>query len=68
MPANAEEIVLALMAALHVALVVFIPWGDKSYPGYALLPGAGLDYGIVYRSFKVAEWVMSWGDAASSPS
>lgn len=61
-------IVLAVMVALHVALVVFIPWGDKSYPGYTLLPVAGLDYGIVYGSFKLAERVMSRGDAASSPS
>ena len=60
-------IALAVMVALHVALVLFIPWGDKSYPGYALLPVAALDYGIVYGSFKLVEKVLMRSDGASSP-
>jgi hypothetical protein len=59
--------VFALMAVLHVVLVLFIPWSDKSFPGYALLPIAALDYGIVYGSFKLAEALMKKGDGADSP-
>lgn len=54
-------IVLTVMVGLHVALVMFIPWGDKSYPGSALLPVGALDYGIIYGSFKLAEKLMSRG-------
>jgi hypothetical protein len=58
----------AILVALHVFLVVRIPWDDKSYPGYTLLPFAALDYGIMYGSFKLAEKMMKGSDGASSPS
>ncbi|HUP04204.1 MAG TPA: hypothetical protein VMU19_09450 [Bryobacteraceae bacterium] len=54
------------MAALHVALVLAIPWTDKSYPGYTLLPEAALDYGIFYGSFSLAEKAIGRGRRASS--
>jgi len=58
--------VLAVMILLHVALVLAIPWTDKSYPGYTLLPEAALDYGIFYGSFSLAEKAIGRGRRASS--
>jgi hypothetical protein len=58
----------AVLIALHVFLVVHIPWTDKSYPGYTLLPFGALDYGIMYGSFKLAGKLMRRSDRASSPS
>jgi hypothetical protein len=54
----------AVLLALHVFLVVRIPWDDKSYPGYTLLPFAALDYGIMYGSFKFAEKLMKKTDTS----
>ncbi len=48
-------IVLAVIVVLHVLLVVLIPWGDETYPGYALLPVAALDFGSACGSFKLVE-------------
>jgi RHS repeat-associated protein len=57
-----------ILIALHVFLVVRVPWTDKSYPGYTLLPFAALDYGVIYGSFKLAEKMMKGSDGASSRS
>jgi hypothetical protein len=56
----------AVLIALHVFLIVRIPWTDKSYPGYTLLPFAALDYGIVYGSFKLAEKLMKKTNPSST--
>lgn len=61
-------IVLAVMVALHVALVLSVSWSDRSYPGYTLLPEAALDYGVFYGSFSLAEKVLGRGDRNNSPS
>jgi len=52
----------AILISVHVFLVLLIRWSDKSFPGYALLPVALLDYGIVYGSFKLAATAMERND------
>jgi multisubunit Na+/H+ antiporter MnhB subunit len=56
-----------LVIALHIFLVLSIPWSSKSYPGYALLPVAIVDYGVVYGGFKLAEKILKRTDQASAP-
>ena len=60
-------IALAVLVALHVALVLSISWSDKSYPGYTLLPEAALDYGVFYGSFRLAEKVLGRSGRNNSP-
>lgn len=60
-------IVVAVMAAVHVFLVVSISWTDKSYPGYTLLPFAAADYGVMYGIFKLAEKMLKRDDEVKSP-
>lgn len=49
--------IAAVLIALHVLLVFRIPWTDKSYPGYTLLPIAVVDYAMVYGCIKLGEKV-----------
>jgi hypothetical protein len=51
-------VTIAIMAFLHLPLVLLPPWTNNSYPGIVLLPGALLDLAIVYGSIKLAEKVM----------
>ena len=48
-------ITLVVMIALHVPLVLLIPWTSRSYPGITLLPIAAVDYVIVYGCIKLTE-------------
>jgi len=48
-------ITLVVMIALHVPLVLLIPWTSRSYPGITLLPVAAVDYAIVYGCIKLTE-------------
>lgn len=50
---------VAVLIAIHVFLILLIPWTGKSYPGYTLLPIGVLDYGIMYGSFKLVEKMMT---------
>ena len=59
---------ITILVLLHVPLILFIPWTNSNYPGVVLLPAGLLDFTIVYWCIKLAEKVMSRGDAASSPS
>jgi hypothetical protein len=47
-----------IMIMFHAFFIVLVPWTAQSYPGYALLPVAVVDFGIVYGSFKLAEKIM----------
>jgi hypothetical protein len=58
--------IAVVLIALHAFLILDIPWTDKSYPGYTLLPFAALDYGIVYGCFKLAEKLMTKTDTSST--
>jgi hypothetical protein len=52
----------AILLTFHVFLVLLIPWSNESYPGgYALLPVALLDYGVMYGCFKLVEKLMKRG-------
>jgi hypothetical protein len=59
-------VTLAILAVLHVALVLLVPWTSRSYPGITLLPIGVVDYAILYGAIKLAEKVMGRGKAASS--
>ena len=50
-------VTLTILAALHVPLVLLVPWTRKSYPGTTLLPIALLDYAIVWGCIKLVEKV-----------
>jgi hypothetical protein len=54
--------IAAILIALHVFLIAFLSWMDKSYPGYALLPFAVLEYGIMYKAFKLVGKVANRGE------
>jgi hypothetical protein len=41
-------VALGLMVLLHIPLVLLIPWTNKSYPGFGLLPVTFADFCIVY--------------------
>lgn len=49
------RVTLTIIIALHVLLILLIPWSSKSYPGLTLFPVAVLDYVIVWGSIKLAE-------------
>ena len=51
-------ILLTIIVALHVLLVLSMPWTSKSYPGPILLPFAILDYVIVWGCFRLWKNVM----------
>lgn len=51
--------IATVLIGVHAFLISRVPWTGNSYPGYALLPLAILDYGIVHGSFKLAEKLMS---------
>jgi hypothetical protein len=59
-------VTLTIIIAVHVLLVLLIPWTSKSYPGPILLPFGALDYFIVWGCIKLVEKAMSRGDAVSS--
>ena len=50
-------VTLSIFIALHVLLVLLVPWTSKSYPGPILFPIAVLDYAIVYGCIKLVEKV-----------
>ena len=56
----------AILAGLHIPLIVFAPWTTTEYPGWALVPVGLLDLGVVYGCIKLVERVMSRSDGASS--
>ena len=58
----------AVLVGFHVFLVLYIPWTDKSYPGYTLLPVGLLDYGIMYGCINLVEKVVGAGRRADSVS
>lgn len=62
-------IMVAILTALHVLLVLYVPWPGvhTTIGGPALFPFGLLDIGIICGCFKLAEKVMGRGDAASSP-
>ena len=46
-------ILLTIIVALHVLLIVLVPWTKKSYPGPILLPFAVIDYAIVWGCVRL---------------
>src|SRR5579862_2227451 len=52
-------VTVAILTALHAALVLFVAWSSSpSYTWIALLPVGVVDYAIVYGCIKLAEKVM----------
>jgi hypothetical protein len=56
-------VAVGFLVALHLSLVLFIPWPNMFYVGmnYALVPVTALDYGLVYGCIKLLEKIMSSG-------
>jgi len=52
-------VTIAILALLHIPVVLLIPWTNKNYPGIVLLPGALLDLAVVYGCIKLAEKLMT---------
>ena len=46
-------ILLTISIALHILLIVSVPWTNKSYPGPILLPFALVDYAIVWGCIRL---------------
>ena len=59
---------VAALTVIHVALVVVVPWTNKSFPSPALWPVGIADFAAICGFIKLVEKAMSRGDAASSPS
>ncbi len=58
-------VTIAILALLHIPVVLFIPWTNRNYPGIVLLPGALLDLAMVYGCIKLAEKLMGKKGGAS---
>ncbi|NYF79888.1 hypothetical protein HDF17_002208 [Granulicella arctica] len=52
-------VTLTILIALHVLLVLLVPWTSKSYPGLILFPIAAVDYAIVYGCIKLVDRMMN---------
>ena len=61
-------VTFAIIIAVHVLLILLIPWTSKSYPGTLLLPVAAVDYGIVYGVIKLIEKMTKSSQPQSSVS
>ena len=48
-------VAVGILSALHVPLILLIPWTTASYPAFALLPVAVVDFAIVYGCIRLAE-------------
>ena len=46
---------LTFVAFCNTALIAFISWNSKEYPGIVLLPAALPDFALVYGIFKIVE-------------
>ena len=46
---------IAIIVALHVPVILLIPWGDQNLSYVALLPLALLDFGIAYGIIRLVE-------------
>jgi hypothetical protein len=49
------RVTVTTLSALHLLLVLLVPWPSGSFPAVALLPVAVADFAIVYGSIKLAE-------------
>ena len=61
--------VVASLVLLHIPLVMLVHWSSRNtYSRVVLLPGALLDFVIVYSAIQLVEKLMKRGDEASTPS
>lgn len=51
-------VTVAILAVLHLPLVLFVRWQQQSYPGYTLLPFAILEFALVYGCIKLVAKVI----------
>jgi hypothetical protein len=59
-------ITLIVLILLHVPLIQYVPWSDRSYPGMMLLPHGLLDLAVVYGCIKLVEMLMTRKDNGGS--
>jgi hypothetical protein len=48
-------VALTIVTLCHIPLILLIGWGNKNYPGIALLPLAFLDFCVAYGTLKLVE-------------
>ena len=48
-------ITVGILACCHVVLISVISWTSRSYPGYALLPVAILDFAFIYGVIRLVD-------------
>src|ERR1700739_146986 len=58
---------IALLAIIHVVLIVLVPWSNKSFPAPELWPVGIVDFVAICGFIKLVEKAMSRGRGASSP-
>lgn len=58
---------IALLAIIHVVLIVVVPWTNKSFPAPELWPVGIADFAAICGFIKLVEKVMSRSDRAGSP-
>ncbi|MGH9734139.1 MAG: hypothetical protein ACRD8A_06075 [Candidatus Acidiferrales bacterium] len=61
-------ITLAVIAALHVPLILFVPWGTKWVPALAIAVIASLDFCLILWIFVVVEKLMGKQDISEGRS
>jgi hypothetical protein len=48
-------VALTIVTLCHIPPILLIQWGNRNYPGVAMLPLAFLDFCIVYGALKLVE-------------
>ena len=58
---------IASLGAIHVVLILLVPWTNKSFPAPELWPVAIADFAAICGLIKLVERLMSRSDRAGSP-
>ena len=51
-------VLVALFVALHVFVVIYLPWAQNDYPAIVLMPFGIVDFGIMYVCVRVMERIL----------
>jgi hypothetical protein len=51
-------VLVALFAALHVFVVIYLPWARNDYPAIVLMPFGIVDFGIMYVCVRLVERIL----------
>jgi hypothetical protein len=51
-------LIIAFLVAIHILLLLVVPWPNSSIPAPALLPVGLVDFAVVYGCIKLGEKIM----------